>query len=154
MKKIEAVIQPRALEMFKAMAGRLGISDFDLVELYRSGGETAEEGKRLYRGQAYYTEMSRRLKLEFVLFDDDVQAVLHQLVELVNPESIAVFPVDETMRQVAGHFDQSPRLAAKPNRAVEQTIREIIGVAPEGGHNDPDFEDDACLRVTNMPQRH
>jgi len=49
MKRIEAVIVPSTLDMFKAAAPSLGISEFELVKVYRlaSNGEVR---KGLYRG--------------------------------------------------------------------------------------------------------
>jgi nitrogen regulatory protein P-II 1 len=97
MKKIEAMIAPWNLDTFKEATPKLGISEFNLVEVYSVGYTTIEKRKRLYRGHEYTSDLFPRLKLEFVLLDDDVQATLHQLLELVHPESIAVFKVDQTL---------------------------------------------------------
>jgi nitrogen regulatory protein PII len=99
MKRIEAIITPWTLDTFKEAAPRLGITEFDLVEVYRSGCTTIERQKRLYRGREFSAALLPCLKLQFVLLDDDVQATLHQLLELVNPESIAIFRLDETLRR-------------------------------------------------------
>jgi hypothetical protein len=52
------------------------------------------------------------LRLEFVLFDEDVQTTLHDLLRLIHPESIAVFTLDQIARTIPltnGHVTQSPR---------------------------------------------
>jgi len=106
MKRIEAVILPRNLDTFKEAAPRLGITEFTLIEVYRSGCTTIDKQTRLYRGREFTADFLPCLKLEFALFDDAVQTTLHQLLELVNPESIAVFGLDQTLRLVLakGHL--------------------------------------------------
>jgi len=111
MKRIEAVITPWTLDTFKEAAPGLGISEFDLVEVHRSGCKTVEAQRRLYRGSQYTADLPR-VRLEFVLLDDDVQTTLHQLDKLIHPESIAVFTLDQIVRTIPstnGHFKQSPR---------------------------------------------
>ena len=98
MKRIEAVIAPWALDAFKEAAPRLGISEFEMVGVYRSGCAT-EGQRRLYRGSDYTPDLPR-LRLEFMLFDDAVQTTLHHLVELIHPESIAVFKLDQVVRTI------------------------------------------------------
>ena len=97
MKRVEAVITPWALDAFKEAAPRLGISEFDIVQIYRSGGALADGRKQLYRGCTFTADLSR-LRVEFLLFDDKVQSTLHQLCELVHPESITVFKLDQHVR--------------------------------------------------------
>ena len=101
MKRIEAIIAPWTLDTFKEAAPQLGISEFELVEVYRSGCESIEGGKRLYRGLEFKADLSPRLRVEFVMFDDDVQATLHRLLELVHPESISVFRLDREVRTIS-----------------------------------------------------
>ena len=97
MKRIEVVITPWALDAFKEAAPRLGISEFDIVQIYRSGGALAGGRQQLYRGCEFTADLSR-LRLEFLLFDDKVQSTLHQLCELMHPESITVFKLDQHVR--------------------------------------------------------
>ena len=101
MKRIEAVITPWTLDTFKAAAPRLGISEFELVEVYRLGCETIQGAKGLYQGCEPRGDLSPRLRVEFVMFDDDVQATLHRLLELVHPESISVYRLDEEVRTIS-----------------------------------------------------
>jgi nitrogen regulatory protein PII len=100
MKRIEAVITPWALDVFKEVAPRLGISEFDVVQIYRSGGAMAERRQQVYRGCRFTADLSR-LRLEFLLFDDKVQSTLHQLCELVQPESITVIKVNQHVRTIS-----------------------------------------------------
>jgi nitrogen regulatory protein PII len=101
MKRIEAVITPWTLDTFKAAAPRLGISEFELVEVYRLGSETTVGAKGLYQGCESRADLSPRLRVEFVMFDDDVQATVHRLLELIHPESISVFRLDQEIRTIS-----------------------------------------------------
>ena len=100
MKRIEAVITPWALDAFKEAAPRLGISEFDVVQIYRSGGALAGRQEQLYRGCKFTADLSR-LRLEFLLFDEKVQSTLHQLCELVQPESITVIKLNQHVRTIS-----------------------------------------------------
>jgi nitrogen regulatory protein PII len=109
MKRIEAVIKPWTLDEFKEAAPSLGISDFDVIEVYcsRSG---SIEGRHLYRGSEYSPDLLPHLRLEFVVFDDDLESMLQNLFELVHPESVAIFTVDHTIRQA---IETPPRCSSK-----------------------------------------
>jgi len=99
MKRIEAVIKPHLLDAFREAAPRFGITQFDVVEVHRSGSG-AREG-RLYRGCSHTADLLPRLRVEFVLFDEDVQTAVNGLFELVHPESVAIFRMDKTIRQTS-----------------------------------------------------
>ena len=67
MKSIEVVITPWSFDTFKDAAPRLGITEFDLVEVYRSDCTTIGTHKRLYRGREFTADSLPCLKVEFVL---------------------------------------------------------------------------------------
>jgi nitrogen regulatory protein P-II 1 len=117
MKRIEAVITPSTLDSFKAAAPQLGISEFELVEIYRLACETTEGGNGLYQGSEYRADLSPRLRVEFLMFDDDVQATLHQLLKLVHPETISVFRLDQEVRTIS-----SSRSNPKSSLSSDQEI--------------------------------
>jgi nitrogen regulatory protein P-II 1 len=135
MKRIEAVITPSTLDIFRAAAPQLGISEFELVEVYRVGSNTTYGGKGICQGSEYRADLSPRLRVEFVMFDDDVQVTLHRLLELVHPESISVFRLDQEVRTIC---PASPHLegslppcqgmitpeAASSARAISQNSRQ------------------------------
>jgi nitrogen regulatory protein PII len=100
-KRIETVITPWTLDAFKEAAPQLGIVEFDLVEVYRSDCAIVDQPQRLYRGRESTIDLLPRLRLEFVLFDDDVQATVHRLLELIHPESIAIFRLDQELRPIS-----------------------------------------------------
>jgi nitrogen regulatory protein P-II 1 len=102
MKKIEAVITPSTMDTFKEIAPKLGIKEFDLISLHRSACSSKGTERRLYRGSPYIVDLLPRVKLEFVLSDDDMESTLHRLLESVHPESIAVVTVDALLGSSTG----------------------------------------------------
>lgn len=100
MKRIELVFTPWTLGAFRETANRLGISEFDLSEVYRLGPATIE-GQRLYRGREFTADLLPRLRAEFVLFDENLQPTLHELLEAVHPESLSVFRLDQEVRRIS-----------------------------------------------------
>jgi nitrogen regulatory protein PII len=148
MKRIEVVIAPWALDIFKEAAPGLGITEFDLVEVYRSGCTTIERQKRLYRGREFTADLLPCLKLEFVLLDDEVQTTLHQLLELVNPETIAIFRVDQTLRPAKGHLTSVPPRDRTTNRPTQAETRQIAGFVRRRSDEDCDQSSDVPLKNT------
>ncbi|HTW89015.1 MAG TPA: P-II family nitrogen regulator [Candidatus Binataceae bacterium] len=102
MKRIEVVITPWTLDIFKRAALRLGIAEFDVTDVYRVGCEIIEEREQLYRSNEFATNLLPRVKVEFVLFDTHVRTTLHRLLELLNPESVSVFKLEHTLRTAKG----------------------------------------------------
>jgi nitrogen regulatory protein P-II 1 len=134
MKRIEAVITPSTLDSFKKAAFRLGISEFELVEVYRFGCETVERANGLYRGCEYRGELSPRLRVEFVMFDDDVQKTLHGLLQLVHPESISIFRLDQDVRTIPPAQSLSKSSPISGQRHQTRTATKSVGLNPR--HND------------------
>jgi len=146
MKRIEAVITPWTLDTFKEAAPGLGISEFDVVEVFRSGCALTDGQQRLYRGREFRADLLPRLRLEFVLFDDDVQATLHRLLELVHPESIAIFRLDRTIAPAKCHLNNSPLRQMKTNQREAPTCQ-FIGFLPRGA-KDSDISSNISLPPT------
>jgi nitrogen regulatory protein PII len=134
MKRIEATITPSNLDTFKSVVRELEIAEFDIIEVYRSSTTATEGRHRLYRGREFVADLPPRLKLEFVVFDDDVQTTLHQLAELVHPESIAVFQLEQTHRLAAEQLTDPPPSDRTTNQqSAEMAMREIIGMFARNG---------------------
>jgi nitrogen regulatory protein P-II 1 len=138
MKRIEAVIAPWTLDTFKEAALRLGIAEFDVVEVYRSGCATIEDPQRLYRGHQFKADLLPRLKVEFVLFDTDVRATLQRLIELVDPESIGVFKLEHTLRPAKAHLTNSPPLPHTMNHPAERPYTVALRHAADDGNRGQD----------------
>lgn len=95
MKKIEMVITDRSLELFKNSAFQLGIAEFEVTEVYRSTCASLRGPRRLCDRYQSTSPLLPRLRVGFVLFDQDLGAVLNQLRELIRPENILVFRVEQ-----------------------------------------------------------
>ena len=150
MKRIEALITPGTLDTFKAAASNLGISEFELVEVYRLACENISGGKGIYQGSEYRADLSPRLRVEFVMFDDDVQATLHRLLELVHPECISVFRLDKEVRAIS---------AAKPylknSLCADQEMSTPEAATSESGRNSRQNGKGPPIRATRpAPIRH
>ena len=108
----------------------------------------AEARPQLYRGREFRAELLSRLRLEFLLFDDAVQPTLHQLLELVHPESVAVFKLDQEVRTISATNGYLTRSLPSEEivRGPELTPRpQIIGFVPR--------RDGAQLRQESTPPR-
>jgi nitrogen regulatory protein P-II 1 len=103
MKRIEAVIEPPSLNVFRQAAPELGIAEFDVVEVYRSGCEIIERHVPGYQSDEFAADFQPRLRLEFVLADNDVQTTLHKVLDLIKPETLAVFRLDQTIWPAFAH---------------------------------------------------
>jgi nitrogen regulatory protein PII len=137
MKRIEAVITPGTLDTFKAVAPQLGISEFELVEVYRLDTNITGRGKGIYQDCEYRTDLSPRLRLEFVMFDDDVQKTLHFLLELVRPESISVFRLDQRVRTVSSANSYLKKLLPSGQRmSTPEAATSVGGIGLNSGQND------------------
>jgi nitrogen regulatory protein PII len=134
MKRIEATITPSNLDTFKEVAFELGISEFDIVEVYRSSRALAEGRRRVYRGREFVADVTPRLRTEFVVFDEDVEVTLGQLHELVHPESVSVFKLDQIHRSAESQVSYAPPPTGSTNRAAAVAVGQVIGFVPRNGH--------------------
>lgn len=123
MKRIELVIMPWMLDAFQGVAPKLGISEFDTVEVYRSGCATVEGSHGLSSGYGPSADLAPRLKLEFELFDNDVPPTLRRLIELIHPEIIAVFKLEHTVRPAKDSSTSLPPLRRTTNRSAGAALQ-------------------------------
>src|SRR5271157_2359063 len=93
MKRVEVIIECAALAKFKDAAPKLGVEEFDATEVYCSAGVEVRESTRC-RGREIAAALLPRLKIDFVVSDRDVKVTLHNLLECMHPESVAIFRVD------------------------------------------------------------
>jgi len=154
MKRIEVVITPWSLDAFKEAASRLGISEFDLVEVYRSSCATTEKHQRVYRGREFTTDLSPRLRVEFALFDENLEITLHRLLELVHPESIAIFKLDQTILPMKGHSAIKARLGQNTGGCDDEPLHQIIGFVPRKSAKDSDRRSDRPVPHAEVGGRH
>jgi nitrogen regulatory protein P-II 1 len=101
MKKIEAIIKPFKLEEVKEALASVGIQGMTVTEVKGFGRQRGH--KELYRGAEYVVEFLPKVKLEIVVSDDVVEAVLKAIVEAassgrIGDGKIFVLPVEEAVR--------------------------------------------------------
>jgi len=145
MKRIEAVISPWTLDVFKEAAAGLGIREFELVEVYRFGCETPDRQKRIYRGSQFTADLAPRLRVEFVMFDDDVRNALDCLLELVHPESISVFRLDQEVRTISSRHPDANNSFFSGEPSAAKPLPRAIGSNPN--HTDSGRSMNAALRA-------
>ena len=119
MNKIEMVITQGALDLFKERARAIGISEFYVAEVLWSSGRQAER-QRLYRGQSFMVDLLARSKVEFTASDEDTRRVVEQLSDIVQPERITIFKLEQLDSHAGKHngHDLTYPIGDKVNRLI------------------------------------
>jgi nitrogen regulatory protein P-II 1 len=78
-KKVEAIIKPFKLEEVKEALAGVGIQGLTVTEVKGFGRQKGH--KELYRGAEYVVEFLPKVKLEIVVTDDKIQAVVEAIVK-------------------------------------------------------------------------
>jgi nitrogen regulatory protein PII len=94
MTRIELVIEPAALDRLTESAQTLKLSEFDVTEVRRTPGPNGRERQRFYRGRESVLDLVDRLKVDLTVADDTAAQIVHEMIECVEPESIAVLRLD------------------------------------------------------------
>ena len=105
MKKIEAIIKPFKLEEVKDRLRQVGVSGMTVYEVKgfgRTGGKT-----EVYRGSAYQLDFVPKIRIDLVVPDNQVHAVLEALEQSAKTGKIGdgkvfVLNVEEAMRLRTG----------------------------------------------------
>ena len=101
MKKIEAIIRP---EVFAKVREGLALEGIDGLSISEIAGAGRQEGRiGLFRGNSYSMEFSQKLKLEMVVDNAKVQAIIDVLVRdastgEVGDGKIFIYPVEQAIR--------------------------------------------------------
>ena len=101
MKKVEAIIKPFKLDEVKDALGEVGVRGMTVTEV-KGFGRTG--GKReVYRGSAYVVDFVPKVKVEVVVPDEMVHAVLDAIEKSaktgrIGDGKIFATPVDEAVR--------------------------------------------------------
>ena len=101
MKKIEAIIKPFKLEEVKAALAELGIQGLTVSEVKGFGRQKGHT--EIYRGSEYAVDFLPKIKIEVVLADAQVAAVLEAIVKAaktgkIGDGKIFVSPVESVIR--------------------------------------------------------
>lgn len=101
MKKVEAIIKPFKLDEVKDALGEIGVQGMTVTEV-KGFGRTG--GKReVYRGSAYVVDFVPKVKIEVVVADDLVAALVEAFEKAaktgrIGDGKIFVSPVEEAVR--------------------------------------------------------
>ena len=79
MKKIEAIIKPFKLEEVKDALGEIGIEGMTVTEVKGFGRQKGHT--EIYRGSEYTVDFLPKIKLELVVADAQVEAVVSAIVK-------------------------------------------------------------------------
>lgn len=108
MKKIEAVIKPFKLEDVKDALAEMGITGMTVSEVKGYGRQKGHS--ELYRGAEYVVDFLPKVKMEMVVDDDQVDAVVDTVVEAartgkIGDGKIFVSDIDKIVRIRTGETD-------------------------------------------------
>jgi nitrogen regulatory protein P-II 1 len=100
-KKVEAIIKPFKLEEVKEALSAVGIQGITVTEVKGFGRQKGH--KELYRGAEYVVEFLPKVKLEIVVADDKLEAVVDAIVKAASTGRIGdgklfVSTVDDAVR--------------------------------------------------------
>jgi nitrogen regulatory protein P-II 1 len=101
MKKVEAIIKPFKLEEVKEALAKIGVQGLTVTEVKGFGRQKGH--KELYRGAEYVVEFLPKVKLEIVVTDDSLEAVIKAIVQSastgrIGDGKIFIMPVEEAIR--------------------------------------------------------
>jgi nitrogen regulatory protein PII len=101
MKKIEAIIKPFRLDDVKSALARLGVEGMTLTEVKGHGHQRGHT--EIYQGSEYTTEFLPKLKIDIVVTDSQVEAVVNAIVHTANTGKIGdgkvfISTIDEVIR--------------------------------------------------------
>ncbi len=101
MKKIEAIIKPFKLEEVKTALAELGIQGLTVAEVKGFGRQKGHT--EIYRGSEYAVDFLPKIKIEVVLADAQVPAVVEAVVKAaktgkIGDGKIFVSPVESVIR--------------------------------------------------------
>jgi len=101
MKKVEAIIKPAKLEAVKEALQEVGCQGLTVTEVKGFGRQKGH--KEAYRGTEYIVEFQPKVKLEVVVMDDQLEAVVKAIMANaatgnIGDGKVFVSPVDEAIR--------------------------------------------------------
>ena len=108
MKKVEAIIRPFKLEDVKVALVEAGIIGMTVSEVRGFGRQKGQVER--YRGSEFTVEFLQKLKIEVVIDDSNVEAVVNAIAEAaktgeIGDGKIFISPVDSVLRIRTGERD-------------------------------------------------
>jgi nitrogen regulatory protein P-II 1 len=110
MKKIEAIIKPFKLDDVKDALNDINIQGITVTEVKGFGRQKGHT--EVYRGAEYVVDFLPKIKLEIIVRDDQVRAIVEAVQRAahtgrIGDGKIFVTPVDEVMRIRTGELGES-----------------------------------------------
>ena len=101
MKKVEAIIKPFKLEEVKEALSNAGVKGLTVSEVKGFGRQKGH--KELYRGAEYEIEFLPKIKLEVVVSEDELDAVIEAIASSartgrLGDGKVFVSPIEEVVR--------------------------------------------------------
>lgn len=101
MKKIEAIIKPFKLDNVKEGLNEIGIKGITISEVKGYGRQKGHT--EIYRGAEYIVDFLPKIKIEVIVSDNQVDAVIEKIIEnaktgKVGDGKIFVIPIEEVIR--------------------------------------------------------
>ena len=101
MKRVEAIIRPFKLDEVKIALVNAGVVGMTVSEVRGFGRQKGQTER--YRGSEYTVEFLQKLKIEVVIEDDQVEAVVDQIMTAartgeIGDGKIFISPVDQIVR--------------------------------------------------------
>ncbi len=101
MKKVEAIIKPFKLEEVKEALSNVGIKGLTVLEVKGFGRQKGH--KELYRGAEYEIEFLPKVKLEVIVPESELEAVIDAIVTSartgrLGDGKVFVSPIEEVVR--------------------------------------------------------
>jgi nitrogen regulatory protein P-II 1 len=105
MKKVEAIIKPFKLDDVKEALNEIGLQGMTISEVKGYGRQKGH--KEIYRVAEYVVDFIPKIKLEIVIEDDRVEAVVEKIQQAANTGKIGdgkifVLPVEAAIRVRTG----------------------------------------------------
>lgn len=94
MKRIEIVIEPAAIDRLTESTQVLKLSDFDVTEVRSTHRPHGRNRQRLYLGRESVLDLADRLRVDLTVADDAATQIIHEMIQHVQPESIAILKLD------------------------------------------------------------
>ena len=110
MQRVEAIIRPEKLDVVKSALEDLDHAGMTLTEVRGHG--TQRGVTEQWRGRTFAVEYLTKVKLELVVKDDDVDAIVERIVDAartgqVGDGKIFVSPVAQAIRIRTGEADEA-----------------------------------------------
>jgi nitrogen regulatory protein PII len=109
-KLIAAIIRPDKLQQTKKALAKVGISGMTVTEVRGHGRQKGH--REVYRGSEFHADLLPKVRIDAVVSDEEVEAVVKTIVEnaqtgRIGDGKIFVFPVENVVRVRTGESGEA-----------------------------------------------